>query len=100
MNNLFNSIIKKFEDVVYVYDSLNFEVSEKKDELLIRDAQTLINREFNEDEKEAFLANPQQVIQDQMRNKLLDGAHTQLKNVVYDIEERYNDLRNLEKVIF
>jgi len=33
-----------------------------------------------------------------MKNRLLDNAHSGLKNAVFDIEERYNDLRNLEKV--
>jgi len=34
-----------------------------------------------------------------MKNKLLDNAHTSLKNAVGDIEERYRDLQNLERVI-
>jgi hypothetical protein len=39
-------------------------------------------------------------MQEQMKNKLLDNAHTSLKNAVGDIEERHRDLQNLEKVIF
>jgi hypothetical protein len=68
--------------------------------LIIRDAETVLIKKFNDDEREAILNNPQQVIQEQMKNRLLDNAHTGMKNAVYDIEERYNDLRNLEKVIF
>lgn len=98
MNNLFNSIIKKFEDVVTKYNNLNFDISENTKDLIIRDAETVLRKKLNDDEKENLLANPNEVIQTQMKSRLLDNAHTSLKNAVSDIEERYNDLVNLEKV--
>ena len=64
----------------------------------MRDAEVVLVKKFNEDEREELLANPQQVIQEQMKNKLLDNAHTTLQNAVGDIEERYRDLQNLERV--
>jgi len=64
----------------------------------VRDAEVVLVKKFNEDEREELLANPQQVIQEQMKNKLLDNAHTTLQNAVGDIEERYRDLQNLERV--
>ena len=98
MNNLFNSIIKKFEDVVTKYNNLNFDISENTKDLIVRDAEMVLRKKLNEDEKENLLANPNEVIQTQMKSRLLDNAHTSLKNAVSDIEERYNDLVNLEKV--
>ena len=98
MNNLFNSIIKKFEDVVTKYNNLNFDISENTKDLIVRDAETVLRKKLNDDEKENLLANPNEVIQTQMKSRLLDNAHTSLKNAVSDIEERYNDLINLEKV--
>ena len=64
----------------------------------MRDAEVVLVKKFNEDEREELLANPQQVMQEQMKNKLLDNAHASLQNAVGDIEERYKDLQNLERV--
>lgn len=83
---------------MHKYDNLNFEITKNTQDLIVRDAEVVLAKRFNQDEREELLANPQAVIQEQMKNKLLDNAHTSLKNTVYDIEERYNDLRNLEKV--
>jgi len=83
---------------VHKYDSLNFEITKKTQDLIVRDAEIVLAKQFNEEERDELLANPQAIIQEQMKNKLLDNAHTSLKNTVYDIEERYNDLLNLEKV--
>lgn len=77
---------------------MNFEITRNTQDLIVRDAEVVLAKRFNEDEREDLLANPQAIIQEQMKNKLLDNAHTSLKNAVYDIEERYNDLRNLERV--
>ena len=85
---------------MHKYDTLNFEITKNTQDLIVRDAEVVLAKRFNEDEREELLANPQAIIQEQMKNKLFDNAHTSLKNAVYDIEERYNDLRNLEKVIF
>jgi hypothetical protein len=83
---------------VHKYDTLNFDITKNTQDLIVRDAEVVLARRFNEDEREELLANPQAMIQEQIKNKLLDNAHTSLKNAVFDIEERYNDLRNLEKV--
>lgn len=83
---------------MYKYDTLNFEITKNTQDLIVRDAEVVLAKRFNEEEREELLANPQAIIQEQMKNKLLDNAHTSLKNAVFDIEERYNDLRNLEKV--
>lgn len=77
---------------------MNFEITKKTQDLIVRDAETLLGKDINEEERDELLANPQAIIQEQMKNKLLDNAHSTLINNVYDIEERYNDLRNLEKV--
>lgn len=83
---------------MHKYDTLNFDITKNTQDLIVRDAEVVLARRFNEDEREELLANPQAMIQEQIKNKLLDNAHTSLKNAVFDIEERYNDLRNLEKV--
>jgi len=85
---------------VHKYDSLNFEITQNTQDLIVRDAEVVLAKRFNEEEREDLLANPNGIVQEQMKSKLLDNAHTVLKNAVHDIDERYKDLQNLEKVIF
>ncbi len=85
---------------MHKYDSLNFEITQNTQDLIVRDAEVVLAKRFNEEEREDLLANPNGIVQEQMKSKLLDNAHTVLKNAVHDIDERYKDLQNLEKVIF
>jgi syntaxin 1B/2/3 len=65
---------------------------------IMRTAEINLSRKLTEEEANNVIENPQ-LIQDMMKNKLLSGAHDNVKNAVFDIEERHKDLQKLEKNI-
>lgn len=64
---------------------------------VIRDAEIILNRKLDPNEREEILNDPEQV-QKFYESRLTGAAHIKLQNVVSDIEERHKDLVKLEKV--
>lgn len=64
---------------------------------IVRDAEIILNRKLEDEEKQEIVENPHQV-QQLYENKLTGSAHFKLKNAVADIEERHKDIINLERV--
>jgi len=67
-----------------------------KKENIIRSAKINLNRDLTEEESKQIIENPN-LLQEMLKSKLLSGAHQNLKNALYDIEERHKDLLNLER---
>lgn len=67
-----------------------------KKESILRTAKINLNRDLTEEESQQIIENPA-LMQEMMKSKLLSGAHQNLKNALYDIEERHKDLLNLER---
>ena len=63
---------------------------------IIRTAEINLNRKLSEEEAENVVENPQQ-IQQMMKSKLLSGAHQNVQNALFDIEERHKDLQKMER---
>jgi hypothetical protein len=64
---------------------------------VIRDAEIILNRRLDPNEKEEILLDPSQV-QKYYESKLTGAAHIKLQNAVSDIEERHKDIQKLERV--
>lgn len=69
---------------------------EAKKSNIIRTAEINLSRKLTEEEAGNVVENPQ-LIQDMMKSKLLSGAHQNVKNALFDIEERHKDLQKLER---
>ena len=67
-----------------------------KRENILRSAKINLNRDLTEEESQQIIENPA-LMQEMMKSKLLSGAHQNLQNALYDIEERHKDLLNLER---
>ena len=63
---------------------------------IIRTAEINLNRKLSEEEAENVVENPQQ-IQQMMKSKLLSGAHQNVQNALFDIEERHKDFQKMER---
>ncbi len=66
---------------------------------VIRDAELVLNRKLEDNEKKEYLENPE-LVQEQMKNSLTGAAPLQLRNAYNDIAERSRDLQKLEQVNF
>ena len=69
---------------------------EAKKSHIIRTAEINLSRKLTEEEAGNVVENPH-LIQDMMKSKLLSGAHQNVKNALFDIEERHKDLQKLER---
>lgn len=79
------------------FQNIESEIKNIMQTRIIRDAEIILNRDLEEEERMEFLNNPSQV-QKLYENKLTGAAHIKLKNAVADIEERHKDIVKLEKV--
>ena len=89
--NLFDAMIKKYQNV-------ETNIKSEKEEKLIREAEIVINRDLNEEEKQNLIENPN-YLQDMYKDQLTGQAPVQLRNAVRDLEERHKDIVKLEKSI-
>jgi hypothetical protein len=94
---LFGSLIKQYEEACSKFQNVENEIKSHMQTRVVRDAEIVLNRKLNPEEKEGILTNPEQV-KKLYENKLTGAAHIKLQNAVADIEERHKDLLKLEKV--
>lgn len=90
-------MIKQYEDACVKFQNVESEIKNIMQTRIIRDAEIIMNRKLEENEKADFLNNPQQVHK-LYEDKLTGAAHIKLRNAVADIEERHKDIMNLERV--
>ena len=96
--NLFDAMIKKYQNVIQKFQSEESEMKQIKKTRLIRDAEIGLGQDLTEKEKENIIEDPK-MIQQIYENKLKGKPHNKLQNVVRDLEERHKDIKKLEKSI-
>jgi len=96
--NLFDGMIKKFQQSVERFQEAESEIRNVKETKLIRGAEIALGQELDEEERKQVIENPQMVEQI-YENKLKQKAHIRLKNAVRDLEERHQDIKRLEKSV-
>ena len=96
--NLFDAMIKKYQNVIQKFQSEESEMKQIKETKLIRDAEIGLGRDLTKKEKENIIEDPkkiQQIYEDKLKGK----PHFKLQNAVRDLEERHKDIKKLEKSI-
>ena len=96
--NLFDAMIKKYQNVIQKFQSEESEMKQIKESKLIRDAEIGLGQDLTEKEKENIIEDPK-MIQQIYENKLKGKPHNKLQNVVRDLQERHEDIKKLEKSI-
>lgn len=96
IDNLYASSIKNLQDKILAFQEIQNNIMISKKENIIRAAKINLNRDLTEEESRQIIENPN-LMQEMLKSKLLSGAHQNLKNALYDIEERHKDLLNLER---
>lgn len=96
--NLFGSMIKKYQHTCIRFQDIENELSNINQTKLVRAAEIVLERDLNDQEKREVINDPQMVKQ-YYEKKLTGAAHIKLQNAVSDIEERYKDIKKLEKSI-
>ena len=96
--NLFDAMIKKYQNVIQKFQKEESEMKQIKETKLIRNAEIGLGRDLTEKEKKDIMENPK-MIQQIYEDKLKGKAHVQLQNAVRDLEERHRDIKKLEKSI-
>ena len=97
-NNLFSSMIKKYQDICMKFQKLETEFKNIIQTKNIRSAEIVLGKDLSDNEKVKVINDPKYVEQI-YRDKLTGGAHVKLQNAVADLEERHKDIKNLEKSI-
>ena len=97
-NNLFSSMIKKYQDICMKFQKLETEFKNIIQTKNIRSAEIVLGKDLSDNEKVKVINDPKYVEQI-YRDKLTGGAHVNLQNAVADLEERHKDIKNLEKSI-
>ena len=96
--NLFDAMIKKYQNVIQKFQSEESEMKQIKETKLIRDAEIGLGQDLTKKEKENIIEDPK-MIQQIYENKLKGKPHNKLQNVVRDLQERHEDIKKLEKSI-
>ena len=96
--NLFDAMIKKYQNVINRYQNVETNIKSEKEKKLIREAEIVINHDLNEEEKQKLIENPN-FLQNMYKDQLTGEATVQLQNAVRDLEERHKDIVKLEKSI-
>ena len=96
--NLFDAMIKKYQNVIQKFQSEESEMKQIKETRLIRDAEIGLGQDLTKKEKENIIEDPK-MIQQIYENKLKGKPHNKLQNVVRDLQERHEDIKKLEKSI-
>ena len=94
--NLFDAMIKKYQNVIQKFQSEESEMKQIKETRLIRDAEIGLGQDLTKKEKENIIEDPK-MIQQIYENKLKGKPHNKLQNVVRDLQEK--DIKKLEKSI-
>ena len=96
--NLFDAMIKKYQNVIQKFQSEESEMKQIKETKLIRDAEIGLGRDLTQKEKEKIIEDPK-MIQLIYEDKLKGKPHNILQNAVRDLQERHEDIKKLEKSI-
>ena len=96
--NLFNAMIKKYQKVINRYQNIETNIKSEKKYKLIREAETVIHRDLNEEEKQNLIENPNK-LQDMYKDQITGQIPKILQNAVRDLEERHKDIVKLENSI-
>ena len=96
--NLFDAMIKKYQNVIQKFQKEESEMKQIKETKLIRNAEIGLGRDLTEKEKKDIMENPK-MIQQIYEDKLKGKAHVQLQNAIRDLEERHRDIKQLEKSV-
>ena len=96
--NLFDPMIKKYQNVIQKFQSEENDMKQIKETKLIRNAEIGLGRDLTENEKISIIEDPK-MIQQIYADKLKGKAHVKLQNAVRDLEERHIDIKKLEKSI-
>ena len=96
--NLFDAMIKKYQNVINRYQNIETNIKSEKEKKLIREAEIVINHDLNEEEKQNLIENPK-YLQDMYKDQITGQVPVQLQNAVRDLEERHRDIVKLEKSI-
>jgi hypothetical protein len=95
--NLFGSLLKEFERTAGNFQAIQSEIKQMMQTRIIRDAEIVLNKELQNDEKKEILENPLR-IQTLYVDKLSGPGHVKLQNAVADLEERHIEIIKIEKV--
>ena len=96
--NLFDSMIKKYQRVIQRLSDEETNMKNIKEEKLIRNAEIGIGRDLTKKEKEQIMENPK-IIEQIYKDRLQGKGHDKLLNAVSDLEDRHKDIKKLEKSI-
>jgi len=96
--NLFDAMIKTYQNVINRYQNIEFNIRSEKEKRLIREAEIVVHHDLNEEERQNLIENPN-YLQDMYKDQLTGQAHVQLQKAVRDLEERHRDIVKLEKSI-
>ena len=96
--NLFDAMIKKYQNTIQRFQDAEGEIIKVKETKLIRGAEIALGQELDEQQKKEVIENPQ-MVQQIYEDKLKQKAHVKLVNAVRDLEERHQDIKNLEKSV-
>ena len=96
--NLFDAMIKKYQNVIKGFQEEENKIKKIKETKLIRGAEIALGLELVEQEKKEVIENPQ-IIKQIYSNKLQKKATNKFINALKDLEERHHDIKKLEKSI-
>ena len=96
--NLFDSMIKKYQRVIQRLSDEETNMKNIKEEKLIRNAEIGIGRDLTKKEREQVMENPK-IIEQIYKDRLQGKGHDKLLNAVRDLEDRHKDIKKLEKSI-
>ena len=96
--NLFDSMIKKYQNTMQRFQDAENEIKKIKETKLVRGAEIALGQELDDQERKDLVENPQ-MLEQIYENKLKSKPSEALKNAVRDLEERHNDIKNLEKSV-
>ena len=96
--NLFDSMIKKYQRVIQRLSDEETNMKNIKQEKLIRNAEIGIGRDLTKEEKDQVMENPK-IIEQIYKDRLKGEGHRKVLNAVRDLEDRHEDIKKLEKSI-
>lgn len=97
--NLYGSLIRQFEDACGRYQLVQTEIKNIMQNKIVRDAEIVLNKRLDPEEKQSIIENPQQI--QKIYESVLTGApHIRLVNALKDMEERSKEIGKLERVSF
>ena len=94
--NLYGACLKKFEKLAEGFTEEQNNYSTYIRESIIRDAEIVLEKKFNDNEKDQILENPD-MVQSLLDKKLQGQAHQTMVNAVNDLAARHQDILKLER---